>query len=36
MTTPKAQPTVHIDDDRFTVTEWRFQPGGHRMAHPRA
>lgn len=22
----KAQPVVHIQDDRFTVTEWRFAP----------
>jgi ketosteroid isomerase-like protein/quercetin dioxygenase-like cupin family protein len=33
----QAEPTVHIDDDRFLVTEWRFAPGAatgwHRHAH---
>lgn len=32
-----AEPVVHIDDDRFKVTEWRFAPGAetgwHRHAH---
>lgn len=32
-----AEPVVHIDDDRFKVTEWRFRPGAqtgwHRHAH---
>jgi quercetin dioxygenase-like cupin family protein/ketosteroid isomerase-like protein len=32
-----AQPVVHIDDDRFRVTEWRFAPGAetgwHRHGH---
>jgi quercetin dioxygenase-like cupin family protein len=33
----QAEPTVHIDDDRFVVTEWRFAPGAetgwHRHGH---
>lgn len=33
----QAEPTVHIEDDRFVVTEWRFQPGAetgwHRHGH---
>lgn len=33
----QAQPIVHIDDDRFKVTEWRFAPGAetgwHRHGH---
>ena len=33
----QAEPTVHIDDDRFLVTEWRFAPraetGWHRHGH---
>lgn len=33
----QAQPHVHIDDDRFRVTEWRFAPGAetgwHRHGH---
>lgn len=32
-----AEPVVHIDDDRFKVTEWRFAPGAetgwHRHGH---
>ena len=32
-----AEPVVHIDDDRFNVTEWRFAPGAetgwHRHGH---
>ncbi|MFN6925098.1 MAG: nuclear transport factor 2 family protein [Tabrizicola sp.] len=32
-----AEPVVHIDDDRFKVTEWRFAPGAetgwHRHEH---
>jgi quercetin dioxygenase-like cupin family protein len=32
-----AEPVVHIDDDRFRVTEWRFAPGAetgwHRHGH---
>lgn len=32
-----AEPIVHIDDDRFRVTEWRFAPGAetgwHRHGH---
>lgn len=32
-----AKPIVHIDDDRFRVTEWRFAPGAetgwHRHGH---
>ncbi|MXZ81238.1 MAG: cupin domain-containing protein [Gammaproteobacteria bacterium] len=34
---PKAEPTVQIDNDRVTVTRWRFDPGAetgwHRHAH---
>jgi ketosteroid isomerase-like protein/quercetin dioxygenase-like cupin family protein len=34
---PSAEPHVHIDDDRFRVTEWRFAPGAatgwHRHGH---
>lgn len=34
---PTAEPVVHIDDDRFKVTEWRFAPGAetgwHRHGH---
>ncbi|GGF78540.1 hypothetical protein GCM10011402_33930 [Paracoccus acridae] len=33
----QAEPVVHIDDDRFRVTEWRFAPGAetgwHRHGH---
>jgi ketosteroid isomerase-like protein len=33
----KARPVVHIDDDRFRVTEWQFAPGAetgwHRHGH---
>lgn len=33
----QAEPKVHIDDDRFRVTEWRFGPGAetgwHRHGH---
>ncbi len=32
-----AEPVVHLDDDRFKVTEWRFAPGAetgwHRHGH---
>ncbi|MFZ1468745.1 MAG: nuclear transport factor 2 family protein [Paracoccaceae bacterium] len=28
-----AQPVVHIQDDRFTVTEWRFPPGSETGWH---
>ncbi len=35
--TKTAEPVVHIDDDRFRVTEWRFAPGAetgwHRHDH---
>jgi beta-alanine degradation protein BauB len=35
--TESARPTVHIDNDRVIVTEWRFAPGAatgwHRHAH---
>lgn len=35
--TETAKPVVHIDDDRFKVTEWRFAPGAatgwHRHEH---
>ena len=27
MSTPRAVPTVKIDNDRVRVTEWRFAPG---------
>ena len=27
MTKAQAVPVVHIDDDRFKVTEWQFAPG---------
>jgi ketosteroid isomerase-like protein len=34
---PQATPVVHIDDDRFRATEWRFAPGAetgwHRHGH---
>ena len=28
-----AEPVVHIDDDRFKVTEWRFAPGAETGWH---
>lgn len=35
--TPDAKPVVHLDDDRFKVTEWQFAPGAetgwHRHGH---
>jgi quercetin dioxygenase-like cupin family protein len=35
--TQAAEPLIHIDDDRFKVTEWRFAPGAetgwHRHGH---
>ena len=30
---PVAEPVVHIDDDRFKVTEWRFAPGAETGWH---
>ncbi|MBP7001255.1 MAG: nuclear transport factor 2 family protein [Amaricoccus sp.] len=34
---PQATPVTHIEDDRFRVTEWRFEPGAetgwHRHGH---
>lgn len=33
MAGPAAQPVVHIDDDRFRVTEWRFAPGAETGWH---
>ena len=37
MTKAQATPVVHIDDDRFKVTEWQFAPGAetgwHRHGH---
>lgn len=33
MTTPTAQSIVHIKDDRFTVTEWRFSAGAETGWH---
>jgi len=28
-----AEPIVHIEDDRFRVTEWRFAPGAETGRH---
>ena len=33
MTRPTAIPTVQIDNDRVTVTEWRFPPGAETGWH---
>jgi mannose-6-phosphate isomerase-like protein (cupin superfamily) len=33
MTKAVAEATVHIDDDRFKVTEWRFAPGAETGWH---
>lgn len=33
MTTPLAEPVVHIDDARFKVTEWRFAKGAETGWH---
>ncbi len=33
MTTPIAEPVVHIDDARFKVTEWRFATGAETGWH---
>jgi len=33
MSKPTATPVVHIQDDRFTVTEWRFAPGAETGWH---
>jgi len=33
MKRPGAIPTVQIDNDRVTVTEWRFPPGGETGWH---
>ena len=33
MTKPQATHVVHIDDDRFKVTEWRFAPGAETGWH---
>jgi quercetin dioxygenase-like cupin family protein len=33
MTKVTAEPVVHIDDDRFKVTEWRFAPGAETGWH---
>lgn len=30
---PNARPTVQIDNDRITVTEWRFPPGAETGWH---
>ncbi|GHB21349.1 cupin domain-containing protein [Salinicola rhizosphaerae] len=30
---PQARPTVQIDNDRVTVTEWRFPPGAETGWH---
>jgi len=29
----KARPTVHVDNPRVTVTEWRFAPGAETAWH---
>ncbi|MFN3938328.1 MAG: nuclear transport factor 2 family protein [Gemmobacter sp.] len=31
--TAKAEPVVHIEDDRFKVTEWKFAPGAETGWH---
>lgn len=33
MARPAAEPVIHIDDDRFRVTEWRFPPGAETGWH---
>ena len=33
MTRATAEPVVHIDDERFKVTEWRFAPGAETGWH---
>ena len=33
MSTPRAVPTVKIDNDRVRVTEWRFAPGAATGPH---
>ncbi|MBB4002104.1 nuclear transport factor 2 family protein [Aurantimonas endophytica] len=33
MSRATAEPVVHIDDDRFKVTEWRFAPGAETGWH---
>ena len=33
MTRMKAEPVVHIDDERFRVTEWRFATGAETGWH---
>lgn len=30
---PQAKPTVHVDNDRVVVTEWRFPVGGETGWH---
>ncbi len=37
MPRPRARPSIQVENDRVTVTEWRFAPGAetgwHRHAH---
>ena len=33
---PAAKPTVQIENDRFIVTEWRFEPGAETGWHRHA
>jgi hypothetical protein len=33
MTRAQATPVVHIDDERFRATEWRFDPGAETGWH---
>lgn len=33
MTRPQAEPVLHLDNDRFRVTEWRFAPGAETGWH---
>jgi quercetin dioxygenase-like cupin family protein len=33
MSRPQAVPTVQVDNERVTVTEWRFAPGAETGAH---
>jgi quercetin dioxygenase-like cupin family protein len=33
---PLAVPTIQVENERFTVTEWRFAPGAHTGWHRHA
>ena len=33
---PLAVPTTQVENDRFTITEWRFAPGAHTGWHRHA